>query len=160
MFRVALSYAKRLKTTTPTTTQAQLFHDSAQQRKWVQKYDEAIVAKYPRVLDVITGKSPRSILDTTERSALFVAVYKSGQAGSKRIRRKERHINFTAQVDSLVASWRKVEATQRKVNNRNKLLDSGKMTKLSTWKNEINAPAHQMDFTVTKSYSQQPKLGV
>jgi hypothetical protein len=131
--------------------QQRALHFKAEQRVWKQKYDSEITDKYPRVLEVIQGKLPKSALDTTERSALFVATYRTGIAGGKRIRQRERRLNFESKVDSLVKTWKNAEFLQRKENNRSDIIKRGRFSQLSSYKESINAPKHQMNFTVTRS---------
>lgn len=148
MFRQLTSKVQP-KAATVLKQQQRFWHDANTPRTWVQRYDRAITDKYPRVLDVIQGRLSRTALNTTERTAHFVATYRTGVSGSKRTRQRERRANFTQKVDALVKSWRDVEVLQRKANTRNSVLAKGSHNKLSTWKTKINEAPHQMEFTLT-----------
>jgi hypothetical protein len=154
MFR-AFTAAPLRSTTTLITQQKRFWHDLNTPRTWVQRYDKAIVEKYPRVLDVIQGKISKALLSTTERTALYVATYNTGVSGAKRIRQRERRANFMEKVDALVGSWRKVEILQRKATQRNTIIAKGTHNKLSTWKEKVNQPKFQMDFTLTSNKPSQ-----
>ena len=151
---------RSLQTTAKAPLQQQskrFWHELNGPRTWVQRYDKAITDKYPRVLDVIQGRLSRAALDTTERTALYVATYRTGVSGAKRTRQRERRKNFTSKVDALVSSWRKVEFLQRKSDTRDKVLSKGSANSLSGWSKKINEPAHQMDFKLTSAEPSIPQ---
>lgn len=141
----------------PLQQSKRFWHELNTPRTWVQRYDKAITDKYPRVLDVIQGRLSRAALDTTERTALYVATYRTGVSGAKRTRQRERRANFTNKVDALVSSWRKVEFLQRKADSRDKVLSKGSSNSLSGWSKKINEPAHQMNFTLTSAEASIPQ---
>eukprot|EP00461_Guttulinopsis_vulgaris_P002754 UN02755 len=126
------------------------FHEPAAQRKWIQQYDAAVVEKYPKVLDHIKGNIPRSQLNTTERTALFVSTYGTGLPGAKRIRQRERRLVFEGKVNALVKSWQHAEFLQRKENVRKAVIQKAKSQRLSTYKENVNAPKFQMEFKATR----------
>lgn len=136
------------------------FHERAPQRKWVQQYDQEVVRKYPRVLQVIQGTIPKAELNTTERSAYFVSTYRTGLSGAKRIRKTERRLNFEAKVNALVGSWKEAESLKRKEDVRKGAMSKKTPIRLSTYKDTVNLTKLDVKTTMLKPFESEKSRGV
>lgn len=132
-------WSRVAKTAICQTAPRRFFHTPAPARKWVQVYDQQIAAKYPNILKVIKSEMPLDKLNATERAAYYVATFKTGGKGGHKIRQKERRLNFEAQVDALVGSWRNAEFLQRKEARRVNITRKAKSQRLSTYQQDVNA---------------------